>query len=167
MDGDPGEIRNLKWSSVDRSSWIVRLEVGTSKNNEGRTVYLNDELKIIFQDLWNERKERGILLPYVFPNKDYTGKIKDFRGSWDAVFKKTGIERKLFHDLRRTAVRNMVRTGIPERVAMQISGHKTRSVFDRYNIVNDSDLIKAQKCLNKIKGKKICTIEKLKKKKSS
>ncbi len=134
------EITNLTWSHVNLEQGIVRLETGETKNDEARTIYLDKELKKIFRQQWEGRKRSSKLSPYVFPNKEGTGCIKDFRGSWFKACEEAGIERKLFHDLRRTAVRNMIRSGVPERVAMMISGHKTREVFDRYNITNDSDL---------------------------
>jgi integrase len=139
------EIQNLTWSPVDREQGIVRLEAGETKNDQGRTVYLDEELKEVFKGQWERRKKRGKLIPYVFPSKDGRTKIKDFRRAWAKACKSGGIGRRLFHDFRRTAVRNMVRAGVPERVAMMISGHKTRAVFERYNIVSDTDLREAAK----------------------
>lgn len=138
-----GEISNLTWSLVDRKAWGVKLEAGMTKNNDGRLIYLDTELISIFEGLWNQRKSAKKILPYVFPNLRGDDKIKDFRYAWNKAFKKSGVQKKLFHDLRRTAVRNMIRSGIPEKVAMRISGHKTRSVFERYNIVDDRDLKRA------------------------
>jgi len=140
------EIFELTWNQVDRNQCIVRLEVGETKNNEGRTVYLDEELGEVFNHQWETRRESKKLTPHVFTSENGIDRIKDFRGSWDKSCEDAKIGKRLFHDFRRTAVRNMVRSGIPERVAMMISGHKTRSVFDRYNIVNDADLqLAAQK----------------------
>jgi integrase len=134
------EIEGLTWDQVDRVQWIVRLEVGETKNDEARTVYLDNELKEVFKHQWKTRKSNDTILPYVFLNEKGTDKVKRFDKSWNTACKTARIGKRIFHDLRRTAVRNMVRSGIPERVAMMISGHKTRSVFERYNIVNDTDL---------------------------
>jgi len=140
------EITNLKWIQIDLAQRTARLESGETKSDEGRTVYLDNELQDIILDLHEARKTRGKISPYVFLNESGNDRVKDIRGAWKSACEKAEIGKRLFHDFRRTAVRNMIRAGIPERVAMMISGHKTRSVFDRYNIVSDTDLkLAAQK----------------------
>ena len=134
------EIKNLEWKQVSLAQRTVRLESGETKNDEGRTVYLDDELQGILSGLWEARKDREKISPYVFLNESGKDRIKDIRGAWNTACDEAKIGKRLFHDFRRTAIRNMIRAGIPERVAMMISGHKTRSVFDRYNIVSDTDL---------------------------
>jgi integrase len=69
--------------------------------------------------------------------------IVDFRKQWNEAFKSGKVARRFFHDLRRTAVRNMIRAGVPQSVAMSISGHTTVSMFMRYNITSDADKVEA------------------------
>ncbi len=140
------EMSNIEWRQVDLEKRIVRLERRQTKNDEGRSIYLDDELNEIFTQLSEARKKGKKILPYVFLNKDGTDRIKQFNKAWKRACKDACIGKRLFHDFRRTAIRNMIRAGISEKVAMMISGHKTRSVFDRYNIVNEDDLkLAAQK----------------------
>ncbi len=148
------EITGLKWSNVDLEKRVVRLDIGTTKNKEGRIIYLDDELLDLFCGQYERQRAENYILPYVFLNKSGTDKIKDFRGSWKTACELAGVPGLIFHDLRRTTVRNMVRSGVPERVAMMNSGHKMRSVFERYNIVSEDDLmLAAQRQENYLKNR--------------
>lgn len=139
------EILTLRWNQVDLNARTVRLKPGTTKNDKGRLMILDGELLETVKAQWERRKVAEIpgqsptlLCPFVFHRNGNA--IRDFRDSWVAACKAAGLTGRLFHDFRRTAVRNMVRAGVHERLAMSLSGHKTRSVFDRYNIVSEDDL---------------------------
>jgi integrase len=136
------EILPLQWRQVDFNAGEVRLDPGTTKNKEARVFPMTSDLRSLLEEQRRRteqwQRETGTINPWVFT---YRGKpFKSYKRSWATACRKAGLPGMIPHDFRRTAVRNLVRAGIPERVAMQMTGHKTRSVFERYNIVSASDL---------------------------
>jgi integrase len=134
-----GEIASLAWEDVDGD--CIRLRAENAKNGEARLIPLEGEL----QELIERRREARqvklngtvMLAALIFHRKGEP--IKEFRKSWASACTKAGI-RRLFHDLRRSACRNMLGAGVPQSIAMKLSGHKTDSMFRRYAIVAESDL---------------------------
>jgi len=141
------EVLHLQWRQVDLNAAEVRLDPGTTKNGKGRVIYLDGELLDIMKEqrafVLSLQRERGGIIPWVFVNPQTGNRIRYFRRPWVKACQQAGLVNRIFHDFRRTAIRNMVRAGVPEVVAMSISGHRTRSVFDRYNIVSEEDLREA------------------------
>ena len=133
-----GEIVKLEWKDVDRGAGVIRLRPELSKNKDGRVLALSSLLRDLIERRWQSRA-LGCLFVFHVNGRP----VGDWRKSWKRACEAAGLPGKLFHDLRRTVVRNLVRAGVPERVAMSVTGHKTRSVFDRYNIVSESDLKQA------------------------
>lgn len=127
------EILNLQWRQVNLEAGEVRLDPGTTKSGEGQVIYLDGELLDAMKQqrdfVLALQRHHGEILPWVFINPETGDRIRYFRRRWVEACKQTGLTGRLFHDFRRTAIRNMVRAGVPEVVAMQISGHRTRSVF--------------------------------------
>ncbi len=113
----------------------IRLEPGTTKNSEGREVSMTLPVRALLTQCIHGKGEDD----YVFTRED--GKpVRDFRGTWTSACKAAKVPGLLFHDLRRTAARNLRRAGVAEGVIMKIGGWKTRSVFERYAIVSQSDI---------------------------
>jgi integrase len=151
-----GELTSLKWADVIGGE--IRLRPEHSKNGHGRTVVIEGDLRAIIDRRWQAREWKDKtgtthVAEYVFHRQGE--RIRDFRDSWASACIAAGFFRvvgmtadgtevrkptRLFHDLRRSGVRNMIRAGVHERTAMEISGHRTRTIFDRYNIVSEADL---------------------------
>jgi integrase len=130
------EVTSLGWDQVDLKERSVRIWAGMDKNKKGRFLPLEGELWRIVQE---QRKTVGC--PYVFHN--HGRRIRTFYKAWATACREAGCPCMLFHDFRRTAARNLTRDGLSEEQAMTITGHKTASVFRRYNIVTEGDIRRA------------------------
>jgi integrase len=165
------ELLGLRVGQVDLLNRTIRLEPGQTKNGEGRTAPIDDRLyPWVEQCVLGKAGDNFVFSRDVEgfrPIADFRTKwhkVCLFAGvgrmlcsscnamltgnscpkcNRELTLKEQTYEGLIFHDLRRTAIRNMVRAGVPERVAMTISGHLTRSVFDRYNVVCEADLHEA------------------------
>jgi len=152
----PSEILPLEWPQVDRAAGEVRLDPGTTKNGEGRVFPFTRELRRVLEDqrtIADDLHARGRSARYVFCHtigKKAGQRISEsaFMHHWGKARVAAGCPARIPHDFRRTAVRNLVRAGVPERVAMQLTGHKTRAVFERYNITSPHDLREAARRLD-------------------
>ena len=149
----------MEWRQIDFASGAIRLAPGTTKNGCARTFPMTAALRTLLKARQAEHarlKWAGHLTPLVFWRMVAEGRrgpkkpqpITTFAGAWKAACIAAGCPGHIPHDLRRTAVRSVVRNGIPERVSMKLSGHKTASVFARYDIVGPGDLTDAARRLD-------------------
>ena len=127
------ELLGLRVRQVSFEAMTLRLNPGETKNDEGREVTLTPRLAALLRHATANKEADDHVLTR--PNGRA---VKDLRPAWPKLLAKCGLTNHA-HDMRRSGVRNLVRAGVSEKVAMTISGHKTRSVFDRYNIVDARD----------------------------
>jgi integrase len=133
-----GEILGLKWSQVDWDGSCVRLDKMQTKGRTARNAPLYGEMRTILEAAY---EARDLACPFIV-NFEGRGMVET-KTAWIRARKNAGLPELLIHDLRRTAVRNMSRAGISRPVAKLISGHKTDSMFTRYDITDEQDLQQA------------------------
>lgn len=144
-----GEAKQIEWSQVNLEEALIRLEGEQTKNSDPRTVPLPDVLVKMLSQLPRE----GRVFDATNLRKAWhkacvaagLGKLTKVEGKPDPRYNGLTI-----HDLRRSAVKNLMKAGVREKVAMAISGHKTREVFDRYHIVDTEDVVEAMRRVQRI-----------------
>jgi integrase len=137
------EILNLTWDRVDLEGRRIVLRADDTKGNQARFIYLTERAYAALGELapGQTRKVFGLE-----PNrKRRRRRGHGFRNAFDRSKEAAGLPHIWFHDLRRSFVTNARKRGVPESVVMKMSGHRTRSVFARYNIIDDADLRDAVK----------------------
>jgi integrase len=159
------EVLDLTRAQYNAADGSLRLPPGSTKNGEGRIGYLPLEVQgMVDQQVARVRGlERTLarVIPHLFPHLDQATpqhgrgradlvgqRIRDPRKAWNSACRAAGLPGTLLHDLRRSAVRNFTAAGVPDVVAMAITGHRTRAVFDRYNIVSPVQLQEAARKLS-------------------
>jgi len=133
------EMRSLQWRDVRLNDGLIILRSENSKNKKPRTLPLRGELRAIVERAVQNRR---LDCPFVFLRGD-GAPVGSFRKAWASACRIAGLGNVLVHDLRRCGVRNLIRSGVDQKTAMMISGHKTISTFHRYQIVADEDLVRA------------------------
>jgi integrase len=132
------EILHLTWDEVDLAGGIIRLTPRRSKTKVGRVLPISQPLRDVLRRRLHQRRP-GV--PHVFSRDGVP--VRQWRTALRDACRKAQVPHRLLHDCRRTAARNLIRAGVPERIAMLLTGHKTRAVFDRYHIVNEQELVTA------------------------
>jgi integrase len=155
-----GEVYSLQWKQVNWTEGKLYLKAENTKTDTPRVLYLTGDLYRVLE-AWRQRcDKKWPHCPWICHRGGI--RLQRLQRSWYQACERVGLgqwvsdpkrgrkvwQGKIPHDFRRTAVRNMLRAGVPEKIAMAISGHKTRSVFDRYNIVNEADLERAARSLS-------------------
>jgi integrase len=140
----PNETRQLTWAMVDLQAGVLTVAPQVAKTRRGRALALVGPLLTIIERR-QARRRLGCALVFHRVAKGLPGQpVRDYRRAWRAALKAARLPLTLRpYDLRRSALRNLIRSGTHETVAMAISGHRTRSTFDRYNITSTDDVAAA------------------------
>jgi len=154
------EILGLERRQLDLEAGTLRLDPGTTKNDEAGWSTSRPSSSGSWASSWSESEQSsaktGRIIPFLFPylsgRRRAGQRRRDFRKAWAKACERAQVPGRLRHDFRRTAVRNLVNAGVPEKVAMTITGHRTRSVFDRYHIVSPAGLQAATRRLAEANG---------------